>query len=157
MQEQTAQALFTILNQQDECDWIEAKGGHEASHSVMETVCAFCNEPGLGGGYILLGVAEEKASLFPTYKTSDIKDPDKSQRDFISQCSSMFNMPIRPKVSVEQVHGHRVVKIRVDELSPNLKPLYFKADGLPSGAYRRIGSTDQRCTEDDLSVFYSNT
>lgn len=63
--EYTAKELIEILNQQDECDWIEAKGGHESSHSVMETVCSYANEPGLGGGYILLGVAEDKSQLFP--------------------------------------------------------------------------------------------
>ena len=53
----TAQELFDILNDQDECDWIEAKGGSESTHSVMETVCSFSNEPNLGGGYILMGIA----------------------------------------------------------------------------------------------------
>src|SRR5690606_32338018 len=81
-------------------------------------------------------------------------DPDKFQRDFVSQCSSMFNIPVRPKVSVEKVHGDTVIKVRVDELAQNQKPLYFKADGLPAGAYRRIGPTDQKCTEDDLRIFY---
>jgi ATP-dependent DNA helicase RecG len=36
------------------------------------------------------------------------------------------------------------------------KPTYFKNEGLPRGAYRRIGSSDQRCTEDDLSIFYNH-
>ena len=156
MEDYTAEDLFKLLNQQDECDWIEAKGGHESSHAVMETVCAFSNEPSLGGGYILLGVAEDKTSLYPQYKTVHITDPDKFQRDFVSQCSSMFNIPVRPKVSVEKVHGHTVIKVKVDELAPNQKPLYFKADGLPAGAYRRIGPTDQKCTEDDLRIFYTD-
>jgi len=30
-----------------------------------------------------------------------------------------------------------------------------KKSGLPGGAWRRIGTTDQRCTEEDLSIFYS--
>ena len=55
----TAQELFEILNDQDECPWIEAKGGSDSSHSVMETVCAFANEPGLGGGYILMEVVQD--------------------------------------------------------------------------------------------------
>lgn len=46
MSEYSVLELFQLLNQQDECDWIEAKGGHESSHSVMETVCSFSNEPG---------------------------------------------------------------------------------------------------------------
>ncbi|UCS92498.1 putative DNA binding domain-containing protein [Echinicola marina] len=156
MKDYTAEELFKLLNQQDECDWIEAKGGHESSHSVMETVCAFANEPSLGGGYILLGVAEDKASLIPQYKTVHITDPDSFQKDFVSQCSSMFNIPVRPKVTVERVHGDTIIKVRVDELSLNQKPFYFKADGLPQGAYRRIGPTDQRCNEDDLRVFYAD-
>lgn len=51
----SAQEIFDILNERDECTWIEAKGGSESSHSVMETVCSFSNEPGLGGGYIIMG------------------------------------------------------------------------------------------------------
>lgn len=45
---------------------------------------------------------------------------------------------------------------RIDELPQRQKPLYFKSSGLPQGAYRRIGSTDQRCTEDDMNLFYSD-
>ncbi|MDX2247555.1 MAG: ATP-binding protein [Bacteroidia bacterium] len=156
MGEYDAQELFEILNQQDECDWIEAKGGQESSHSVMETVCSFANEPGLGGGYILLGIPEDKNAPFPQYKTVNIADPDKFQRDFVSQCSSMFNIPVRPKVTAEKVNGDTVIKIQVDELAISQKPLYFKADGLPKGAYRRIGPTDQKCTEDDMRIFYTD-
>ena len=155
MSDKTAKELFELLNQQDECDWIEAKGGSESSHSVMETVCSFSNEPGLGGGYIILGIAEDKSSSIPQYKTINISDPDKTQKDIVSQCSSMFNIPIRPKVSVEKVNGDTVVKVWVDELPTNQKPLFFETDGLPRGAYRRVGSTDQRCTEDDLRIFYT--
>lgn len=156
MNEYTAEELFQLLNQQDECDWIEAKGGHESSHSVMETVCSFSNEPGLGGGYIILGIAEDKTTLFPHYKTVHIADPDKFQRDFVTQCSSMFNIPVRPKVTVERVHGDTVIKIYVPELAQNQKPVYFKSEGLPQGAYRRIGPTDQHCTEDDMRIFYTD-
>ena len=153
----TAQELFELLNDTDECPFVEAKGGHESSHSVMETVCAYSNEPGLGGGYILLGVALDETSLFPQYKTVSVTDPDKFQRDFASQCASMFNIPVRPRVSVEKVNRDTVIKVWVDELPNRQKPLYFKADGLPSGALRRIGSTDQHCTEDDMHVFYQDT
>ena len=143
MENYSAQELFTILNQQDECDWIEAKRGSESSHSVMESVCAFSNEPSLKGGYILLGVTEDKSSQFPQYKTVHITDPDKFQKDFVSQCSSMFNIPVRPKVWVEKISGNTVIKVRVHELPDIQKPLYFKTNGLPDGAYRRVGPTDQ--------------
>ena len=56
--------LIDQLNHSDECNFIEAKKGTAIDRSIMETVCAFSNEPGLGGGYILLGIVEETQSLF---------------------------------------------------------------------------------------------
>jgi len=100
----TAQELFEILNEQDECPWIEAKWGGDSSHSVMETVCSYANEPGLGGGYILMGMALDSTVLFPHYKIKGVADPDKFQRDFSTQCSGMFNIPIRPEVTVEKIY-----------------------------------------------------
>lgn len=152
----SAEELFELLNDQDESPWIEAKGGSESSHSVMETVCAYCNEPGLGGGYILLGVTEDHTTLFPQYKVVSVTDPDKFQRDFASQCASMFNIPVRPELSVEKINGYTVIKVWVDELPQGQKPLYFISEALPSGAMRRIGSTDQHCTDDDMHVFYQD-
>ena len=38
---------------------IEAKTGTEAGKSMLQTICAFANEPGLGGGYLLLGVIKK--------------------------------------------------------------------------------------------------
>ncbi len=153
----SAEKLLSILNQQDECDWIEAKGGGSISKSAMETVCAYSNEPGIGGGYILLGVAEDHGQLFGQYTVVGVSDLDKVQKDFASMCSSMFNIPIRPKIEVETIGEKAVVKITVVELDSSKKPLYIEKSGLPSGAFRRVGSTDQRCTEDDLRVFYSST
>jgi ATP-dependent DNA helicase RecG len=153
----SAQEIFDILNEQDECTWIEAKGGSESSHSVMETVCSFSNEPGLGGGYILMGVAIDKSGLFPQYKVVGVNDPDKFQRDFATQCASMFNTPVRPEVAVERISNKNVIKIWVNESPARQKPVYFKTDGLPGGAFRRTGSTDQRCTDDDMHVFYQDS
>jgi len=56
----TAQELFDMLNDTDECQFIEAKKASDKSHSVMETVCAFANEPNAGGGYLLLGVVQSE-------------------------------------------------------------------------------------------------
>ncbi len=153
----TAPELFELLNEQDECPWIEAKGGGESSHSVMETVCAFSNEPGLGGGYIVMGVALDETSLIPRYKIRGVADPDKFQKDFATQCASMFNISVRPEVTVERINGKTVVKIWVNEVPTRQKPVFFKSDGLPGGAMRRIGSTDQHCTEDDMHVFYQDS
>lgn len=51
----TAKGLFAELNSFDENRRIEAKSASAVGKSMMETVCAFANEPGLCGGYLLLG------------------------------------------------------------------------------------------------------
>jgi len=153
----TVQEIFDILNEQDECTFIEAKKGNESSHSVLETVCSFSNEPGLGGGYLLIGLTLDTSSLFPQYKVVGVNDPDKFQRDFATQCAGMFNTHVRPELTVEKINNKNVIKIWVNEVPQRQKPIYFKSEGLPYGALRRIGSTDQHCTDDDMHVFYQDS
>jgi ATP-dependent DNA helicase RecG len=148
--------IIEYLNSTDECTTIEAKRGTAIDMSIMETICAFANEPGLGGGIIVLGVTRDETSLFPSYTIEGIDNPDKLQLDLASQTATLFNQPVRPEIEVEVLPNKKlVVKIQVNELPDGQKPLYFKKTGLPQGAYRRIGSSDQRCTEDDLFVFYN--
>ena len=147
--------LIEMLNTQDECTWIAAKKGSSIDNSIMETVCSFSNEPGLGGGVLLLGVSEDKQSLFPSYSVFGIDNPDKLQKDLATQCADLFNIPVRPQIQTESVNGKNVLRVTINELAAEQKPLYFKKRGLPRGAFRRIGSTDQSCTEDDLRVFYN--
>ena len=158
MADYTAEDLFEILNDTDECPWIEAKGIGDNATSIMETVCSYSNEPGLGGGYILMNIsADDSVTAATHYKVDPIPDPDKLQSDIATQCANMFNMPVRPAMTIEKINDFPVLKIWVDELPAKQKPLYFKSKGLPSGALRRIGSTDQHCTDDDMHVFYQDT
>ena len=75
----SAKELFDELNAQDESAHLEAKGAHELGRTVLETVCAFANEPDLGGGYLLIGASADNNSLFPSYIVENIDDPDKVQ------------------------------------------------------------------------------
>lgn len=59
---------------------------------------------------------------------------------------------IRPEMSLERVNDKTVLVVFVPEVDVTQKPVYLKATGLPTGARRRIGSTDQRCTDEDLWV-----
>lgn len=146
--------LLERLNLLDENECIEAKKASEIGKSVLETVCAFSNEPGLGGGWMLLGVIREELALFSTYEVQGLENPDKISADLASQASSVFNQPLRLEIKTETLEGKSVIVVFVQEASSQDKPIYFKAQGLPKGAFRRIGSTDQRCTEDDLIILY---
>ncbi len=152
---ETGKELLEKLNLIDECTTIEAKKATSISRSVLETVCAFSNEPGLGGGNILLGVEREEHSPSPSYIATGVENPDKLQLDLSTQCAEMFNQPIRPEISVENPGGKTILNVFIPELPPSQKPAYFKSEGLPKGAFRRIGSSDQHCTDDDLFVFYN--
>ena len=152
----TAEDLLQELMALDESQRIEAKRCTQIDRSVMETVCAFANEPGLGGGYLLLGVERDAQDLFNNaYRVVGVAQPDKLQADLASQCASVFNRPLRPRVSVEALQGKTVLVVEVPEAAPTDKPLFLAKLGLPRGAYRRIGSTDQESSEDDLIALYA--
>lgn len=149
----TAQDLLTELNASDESPRIEAKRSREIGKSVMETVIAFANEPGLGGGHLLLGVDWAVDAKGDTrYWAVGVPDPDKAQKDLATQCASMPNVALRPEMAVERIEGKTVLVVFVPEADASQKPVYLQATGLPKGAFRRIGSTDQRCVDDDLWV-----
>lgn len=156
IREESAAQLIAILNQVDEQEDIEAKtiSGTDAGKSVYETICSLSNEPDLGGGTILLGVSRDVSSLFPLYSANGVTDPDKLSLDIQSYCSSAFNSPIRVGIRTEMVGGAAIIRIDVPELPKSQKPAYFAATGLPKGAWRRIGPSDVKCNDDDLSTFY---
>lgn len=147
--------LLAELNLLDECDSIEAKeiSGDDTGKSIYETICAFSNEPGLGGGIILLGVKREDGQLFPLYKVTGLKNPDKLQSDIVSACQSKFSIPVRPKIRREILGGKAVLRIEIEELQAAQKPLVIKNLGLPRGALRRVGSSDVHCTFEDMAAF----
>jgi ATP-dependent DNA helicase RecG len=152
----TAEDLLQELTALDESHRIEAKQARQIDRSMMETVCAFANEPGLGGGYLLLGVSRDPQDLFSNaYRIDGIDDTDKLQSDLASQCASVFNRPIRPRVSVEELNGESVVVVFVPEAAPTEKPIFLQNLGLPRGAFRRVGPTDLEGTEDDLVALYA--
>lgn len=146
--------IWRRLNDLDETVQIEAKAGEQIGAAMLETICAFANEPGRQGGYLVLGVRRAEDALFPTYEIVGVPDSDKLQADLASQCRTQFNVPIRPQLTVEARDGKRVVVAYIPEAAPSEKPVYIQTRGLPKGAFRRIGSTDQKCTDDDLALFY---
>lgn len=80
-----AEDLLQELMAVDESQRIEAKRASQIDRSVMDTVVAFSNEPGLGGGHLLLGVERDPQDLFGTsYRVVGVTDPDKLQSELAS-------------------------------------------------------------------------
>lgn len=152
----TPRELLEQLNQLDEHTQVEAKAASEVGKSALETVCAFANEPGLGGGWLVLGASLDENSLFRQYSATGLSDPDKVSRDFVTQCATMFNKPLRVQIAAGQVNGKNLLAVFVPEAEAVEKPIYFQSRPLPGAAFRRIGSSDVRCTDEDLAVFYQD-
>lgn len=93
-------------------------------------------------------------ALFPAYEVEGIDQPDTMTSDLASQCRSIFNKPVQVDLTTEEVNGKPVIAVRVYEAPAHDKPIFFVKQGLPKGALRRIGSTDQHCTDDDLVLLY---
>ncbi|NOX56630.1 MAG: transcriptional regulator, partial [Planctomycetes bacterium] len=146
--------LWKRLCTGDETVEIEAKLTTELGKSLLNTISAFSNEPDRGGGYLLLGVGRKEGALFPDYEVVGVSNPDQVQADLATQCRDAFNVPIRPDIRVEPYAGKNVIVAYVPEVPPHHKPVYIKRKGVHNGAYRRIGSTNQLCTDDDIALFY---
>ena len=153
MSQVTAQVLLEQLRQLDESDRIEAKRASAIGESLLETVCAFANEPGLGGGWLLLGA--EKASDTPgDYSVTGIADPDKLLNDLHSRCATAFNVPLRIQARAEVLDEGTVILVEVPEADPASRPIHFANKPLPRSAWRRGPSGDYRCNQDDLAELY---
>jgi ATP-dependent DNA helicase RecG len=58
-------------------------------------------------------------------------------------------------VAVETLEGKTVAVVYVPEAPATDKPVYLTRLGLPRGAFRRVGPTDQEGSKDDLIALYS--
>jgi ATP-dependent DNA helicase RecG len=147
--------LLDQLNLLDEGARIEAKRG--LGREALHTISAFANEPGQGGGTIVFGVVAKATNNTGRdgYDVVGVPDPDKLQSDLASQCAATFNCPLRPTIWSEAIDGHVVVAAFIAEAPAGEKPIYLKSSGVPGGAYRRIGASDVRCSDDDIRLFHT--
>ena len=150
----TFDELWMRLRSGDESVAIEAKLGGEFGKSMYETFSAFSNEPGLDGGYLLLGIGVKIGRLFQEYEIVGVPNPEQLQSEIATACRSQFSSPISPAIWVENVKGNNVVIAYIPEAKPYDKPVYIKSKGLQLGSFRRIGPTDHHCTDDDIALFY---
>src|SRR5262245_44240765 len=86
--------LIEQLNRLGEQEKIEAKTGREVGKSILQTICAFSNEPNLRGGYLLLGLQENHHQNELLYQIVGVEHPKKLIEDIVSQCRTVFNYPI---------------------------------------------------------------
>jgi ATP-dependent DNA helicase RecG len=143
--------ILDQLNLLDESARVEAKRG--LGKEALHTISAFSNEPGLDGGTLVFGVVAKESH--DGYDVVGVPDPDKLQSDLASQCAATFNRPLRPTIWSEAINGKVVVAAFIDEAPAGEKPIYLRSTGVPGGAYRRIGASDVRCSDDDIRLLHT--
>ena len=150
----SAQELFRQLQLLDEQSHIEAKRGSQIGDSVMQTVCAFANEPGLGGGYLLLGVDETSKPDQP-FKITGVTNTDQLLDQLSTNCREQFTQPIPVEAKTERLEGKTVISVFIPELEPAAKPCTFKGkfnskNKRKTGIWRRGLNGDFECTQVEL-------
>ena len=88
------------------------------------------------------------------FSASGVQDSKKFEQELSTLCASSFNRAVRPRIWTETIDGLAVVAAFIPEAAAPEKPVFVKAQGMQHGTYRRVGSTDQRCSEDDLRVLF---
>lgn len=110
MDEFSSEQLLEQLRQLDEQPRIEAKRASEIGKSVMQTICAFANEPGLGGGYLLLGV-DEPEKPEDTFSVCGVTDADRLLNDIQTNCRDQFESPVPVQGEVALLEGKKVIRL----------------------------------------------
>ena len=119
-----------------------------------QTICAFANEAGLGGGWLLLGVSEPDNN-HDTFWISGIENVDKLLGVLQNNCRNQFEQPVSIECKHVKVDGKSIIGVFVHELDPCAKPCRFigksdKHNKRKTGVWRRGANGDYECTEREL-------
>ncbi len=105
-----------LLNGRTESARLEFKASWDAEttgHQVVKTVCAFANDfQSLGGGYVVIGVAESDGAGKKRVTGLSEQDVDKAQRWLRGRCKGDIRPSYTPVFSPEIIEGHNVLVVR---------------------------------------------
>ena len=151
---QSVESLLTELRVLDEHSRIEAKRASHVGSSIMQSICAFANEPGLGGGHLLLGVCEPD-ERHEQFWLEGVADVDKLLNEIQGNCREQFETPIPVHCQSAVLEGQRLVAVYVPELDAAAKPCVFKGkfdskNKRKTGVWRRGLNGDYECSQQEL-------
>jgi predicted HTH transcriptional regulator len=150
----TANELREMVNEvrrrRSELDNVEVKSARRGTpRRLYEALSAFANRP--GGGVLLFGVDESS-----DFSTVGVGTPHRLQEDVTNLASSDMEPALRPTFTVCDIDGNTVVTAEIDEVPVGQKPCFYKAAGLPKGAYLRVGNTNRQMTDYEVFGYLSS-
>ena len=106
-----------LLNGKTESARLEFKASWDprtTGAQVVKTICAFANDfQSLGGGYVVIGVAEPDAAGEKRVTGLSERDLDDAQRWLRGRCRGDIKPAVVPLLSPEVVNGRNVLVVRV--------------------------------------------
>lgn len=130
-----------------ECKKAESK----VPRSVYESYCAFANT---NGGYIVLGVEENKSKANPDerFKIQGLRNAEKQKEDFwntINGNKVNVNLLKDEDVNIVEEDGVSLVVIHVPRADFNMRPVYV-GENPYKGTFKRNHEGDYHATEHEI-------
>ncbi len=117
---------------------IEVKAAQRGTpQRLFESLSAFANRT--GGGVILLGLDENRA-----FEVVGVGDAQRAIEEISHVAAEQLEPTLRPEFTLAEIDGKSVLAIEVFEIPVEQKPCFYKAAGLQSGAYIRVGNTNRQ-------------
>lgn len=137
-QDELLELIRSVQRFQSELGDIEVKSAQRGTpQRLFESLSAFANRT--GGGVILLGLDENRA-----FEVVGVGDAQRAIEEISHVAAEQLEPTLRPEFTLAEIDGKSVLAIEVFEIPVEQKPCFYKAAGLQSGAYIRVGNTNRQ-------------
>ena len=142
--------ITMLLSMGERINFETKKAEKSIPKSIWETYSAFANTI---GGYILLGISEEKEGKL-CYTTTGIKEPEKLKKELFDTLNSdkvSTNILTDDDVEVVKYEDRFILSIHVPQADYRQRPIYINGN-LNKGTFKRNHEGDYHCTEDEVKA-----
>ena len=142
--------ITMLLSMGERINFETKKAEKSIPKSIWETYSAFANTI---GGYILLGISEEKEGKL-CYTTTGIKEPEKLKKELFDTLNSdkvSTNILTDDDVEVVKYEDRFILSIHVPQADYRQRPIYINGN-LNKGTYKRNHEGDYHCTEEEVKA-----
>ncbi|MBD3630954.1 RNA-binding domain-containing protein [Cyclobacterium sp.] len=139
-----------------ESERIEYKKGWNPG-PIYRSICAFANDfDDIGGGYVIVGIAEENGRPVLPPEGLGEEDLDGIQKEMI-QLNNLINPAYHPKISIEEIQGKKILVIWAfgGDNRPYEVPDEIKAKDKKYHYYVRYGSSSIKVSKDQKEELIS--
>lgn len=148
-QDELLELIRSVQRFQSELGDIEVKAAQRGTpQRLYESLSAFANRT--GGGVILLGLDENRA-----FEVIGVGDAHRIMEEVSGLAAENMEPALRPEFTLAEIQGKSVLAIEIFEVAPEQKPCFYKAAGLQSGSYIRVGNTNRQMSGYEVFSYLS--